>query len=164
MNTIDYIQRQFDAMRRQIINTLTGLTDEQINWAPPGKANKISAIFLHAASGEDRFVQTLAQGKPTLWESQDWAARIGVPITPSGRGGWDETSQATLQIAHLMAYQEAVALATNTYLATLGPDDLDRKVEMFNGERPLADLLVMLVSHVTGHIGEIAALKGVQGI
>lgn len=164
MNTRDYIQRQFDAMRRQITNTLTGLNNDQINWAPPGKANKISAILLHAVAGEDRFIQTLVQGKPTLWESQAWGERIGVLITPSGRGGWDETSQATLQLAPLMAYQEAVALATNTYLASMTSEDLDRKVQMMNGERPIADLLVMLVSHVTGHVGEISALKGVQGI
>ena len=54
---------------------------------------------------------------------------------------------------------------TDAYLANLCAGDLDRKVRFFDGsERPLADVLVILIVHTASHAGEIAALKGVQGV
>jgi len=45
----------------------------------------------------------------------------------------------------------------------LQPEELDRKVNLFGAPHPVADVLAVIVSHVTAHLGEIAALKGIQG-
>ena len=164
MNTIDYIQRQFDALRRQTNATLADLTDEQLNWAPPGLTNKIGVTLLHAVAGEDMMIHAWLQGKPALWETQGWGTRIGVATPPGGGGGWDEACWATLKLASLMAYQEAVCEATSAYLAALTPEELDRTVQLFGSDRPAADVLVLVENHVLGHLGEIAALKGIQGV
>jgi hypothetical protein len=164
MNAIEYIQRQLAGMRRLCDAPLQGLTDEQFNWCPPGLTNPISAILVHALTAEDRFVQQVLQGKPRIWETEGWAEKIGLPIPPGGGRGWDEVRGAALSLAPVLQYQQAVRTATDAYLATLTPADLDRSVTLFNGERPAAEVFALLVTHSTGHAGEIAALKGVQGV
>jgi uncharacterized damage-inducible protein DinB len=164
MNVVEYIQRQFDALRRQTNATVADLTDEQLNWAPPGMANKIGVTLLHAVAGEDMMVQTWLQGKLTLWELQDWGDRIGLKTPPGGPGNWDEANSVHLKLASLMAYQEAVCEKTSAYLSALTPEELDRTVKLFNGDHPAADVLVLAENHILGHLGEIAALKGVQGV
>ena len=67
-------------------------------------------------------------------------------------------------LAALQAYEQAVLATTETYLAALIPTDLDRTVAFIGGERPVADVLANLVVHSMGHAGEIAALKGMQGV
>jgi uncharacterized damage-inducible protein DinB len=163
MNAIDYIQQQFGGLRQLTNATLAGLTEEQLNWTPPGTANSIKVTLLHIVAGEDRFIQAVIQGKPLLWETQAWSTRIGVENPPGGGKGWEETRITPLKLAPIMAYQEAVCAATQPYLNSLQPEELDRKVNLFGGERPVAAVLAIIVSHATAHIGEIAALKGVQG-
>ncbi len=164
MDIMDYIQRQVAGLRRQTSMTLQDTTDEQLNWAPPGTANPIGVTLLHTTGGEDLFVQQWLQGKPRLWESGSWSQRIGVEDVPGGGRGWEECRQAQLSLAPIMAYQEAVCSATADYISSLAPEDLDRTIMLFGREQTLADVLILMVNHATGHMGEIAALKGVQGV
>ena len=164
MDAIAYIQRQVDALRRQASVTLQDTTDEQLNWTPPGTANSIGVTLLHTLGVEDLFVQQWLQGKPLLWESVNWSARICVAAAPGGVRGWEECRKARLSLAPIMEYLEAVSAATADYISSLTPEDLDRKVMLFGSERQLADVLVLLVDHATGHMGEISALKGIQGV
>jgi hypothetical protein len=63
-------------------------------------------------------------------------------------------------------YAKAVYAATDAYVASLGPADLERKVDTgFVGEQTVGYVLGNIcVGHVAEHNGEIAALKGVQGL
>ncbi len=164
MNAVEYIQRQIATSRRVYDGAMQGLTDEQFNWCPPGLTNPISAIVIHALTSEDRFIQQILQGKPRIWETEGWAEKIGLPVPPGGGRGWDEARGATLALAPVLEYQQAVRAATDAYLATQKPEDLDRMVSMFNSERPAADAFALLVTHFATHTGEIAALKGVHGV
>ena len=65
MDVKEFIRRQLGGARRQSDAAMQGTTEEQLNWVPPGAANQISATFLHIVGGEDIFVQTLLQGKPS---------------------------------------------------------------------------------------------------
>ena len=164
MDAIAYIQRQVDDLRRQINMVLQDTTDDQLNWAPPGTANPIGVTLLHTIGGEDLFVQQWLQSKPRLWESGNWSERIGVEAVPGGGRGWEECRKVHLCLAPIMEYQEIVCSATADYISRLKPEDLDRKIMLFGSESPLADVLVRLVNHAAGHMGEIAALKGIQGV
>jgi hypothetical protein len=63
-------------------------------------------------------------------------------------------------------YAKAVYAATDAYVAGLGPADLERKVDTgFVGEQTVGFVVGnILVWHVAEHNGEIAALKGAQGL
>lgn len=63
-------------------------------------------------------------------------------------------------------YAEAVYSGWAGYLSGLSDSDLDATVDLsvFDmGERILAQYLSMQVQHFSGHCGEIACLKGLQG-
>ena len=115
-------------------------------------------------SAEDLFIQMLIQGKPWVWEVEGWAEKVGVTALPGGGRGWDEVRSKHLAVAPAMAYEQALRVATDAYLATLTAEELDRPINLFGAQRPVAAALTMLSVHTLGHAGEIAALKGVQGV
>ena len=47
------------------------LTDEQLDWTPPGTANPVGATLLHAVASEDMFVHVVLQGKPRDCRSEE---------------------------------------------------------------------------------------------
>ncbi len=164
MQANEYIQRQVQSMRRLTDAALQGLTDEQLNWTPPGQANPIRAALLHLVAAEDRYFQTILQGRPMLWETGGWSERVGLPYPPAAGRGWDEVKTTPVTVDAVQAYAQAVRAATESYLAALTNEELDRTVQFFGGDRPAADVIATFVSHTVGHAGEIAALRGVQGV
>ncbi len=88
MSTSEIIRQQLDLARRCNNDAIAGVTDEHINWMPPGTISPIKAIFLHTVAAEDIFIHRLLQNCPSLWETGGWAAEIGVAQPPSPNGGW----------------------------------------------------------------------------
>jgi len=164
MEVMEYIRRQMAAARRLLDATLQDTTEEQFNWLPPGTANSIKAGLLHTLGSEDRFIQVLIQGKPRLWESEGWSQKVGLALPPGHDGGWEEIKATTVGMAPILAYMQAVRVATDAYLAGLSAGGLDREVAWLGGQRAVADMLAMLANHIAGHAGEIAAIKGIQGV
>jgi hypothetical protein len=162
MDTIEFIRQLLAAVRRQTDESMKDMTVEQFNWTPPGSANPISAIFVHFLNSEDAFVQTQMQGKPKLWDEGGWAEKTGVKVPPGYSGGWEEVKNMTLALEPILAYQQVVRAATETYLNSLTAGDLDRVVKTARGDRNLATIFTIVVNHALIHSGEIGALKGVQ--
>jgi uncharacterized damage-inducible protein DinB len=164
MEVVEYIQRQVRTMSRLSGAAIQGTTDEQFNWAPPGTANAIKTTLLHMIAAEDYHIQHVAQGKPLVWQTGNWGDRIGVS-TPPGRGqGWDEIKDRAIALAPVLEYQAAVHAATDAYLQRLTPEELDRQVRFFGRDQPVAQVIATAIAHVAGHAGEIAALRGIQGV
>ncbi len=163
MEVKEYIQKQLAQAHSLCDGVLAGLTDDQLNWVPPGTANTISATVMHIVGGEDSYIQGFIQGKPRLFDEGGWAARIGVSAPPRPGQPWDEYKTNKLSLAPILAYQQEVRAATDRYLAQLTPEQLDRKVNFAGRERTVGEVLTMLVGHIASHSGEVAALKGVQG-
>jgi hypothetical protein len=163
MNVIEYIQFEVAGTRRAIERTMKDMTPELFNWAPPGTANTISATFTHLMNVEDNFIQMNIQGKPSVWESGGWSKKTGIQKPPSIGEDWSGFKQQQITIQPLLDYKAAVWAATDTYLATLTIEELDRKVKFAGGERTVAEMLILSSSQSHGHTGEIAALKGIQG-
>ena len=162
METIEFIRQLVAAVRRQTDETMKDMTVAQFNWTPPGTANPISAIFVHFLNSEDTFVQTLMQGKPKLWDEGGWAEKTGVKVPPGYSGGWEEVKNMTLALEPMLAYQQAVRAATDSYLDKLTPNELERVVKSARGERNVATMFIHVVNHALIHTGEIGALKGIQ--
>ena len=164
MNALEYVRRQLAAMRRQVDSAVQGTTDEQFNWLPPGATNSIAATFSHLLATEDFYIQTVLQGRPRLWDEADWTARTGVNAPPGRGQGWQEAREHVYELEPWLVYQTAVREATDRYLAGLSEEDLDREVNFIGGKRTVADVLCTLVVHSAAHAGDIATLKGVQGV
>jgi hypothetical protein len=162
MEIKEYIQHQIASARRLSDAVVQGLTDEQFNWTPPGTANPIRALLVHLLAAEDLCIHSVFQGKPTLWQSDSWGAKIGLSSVP-GVDDWQEAKSSTLTLQPVLAYQAAVRAAADDYFAKVTPSELERQVKFFGNDRPVADVLCITLGHSLCHAGEMAAIKGVRG-
>jgi len=144
-----------------------GLTQEQLHWTPPGTANTIAATYAHVVASEDLFVQeTLRGGRPMA--EGEWSGRHGISLPVPRRGAdwllWSRRVRVDLAAAR--AFAAAVYAASDDYLAGLDPDALARPpAAAVPGGQTLAWLLNnLLVQHAALHSGEVAVLRGLQGL
>ena len=163
MDATELLREQFASVRRFVDGILDGLTDDQLNWIPPGTANPIGVSWLHLLTVEDGFIQGTIQGQPRLWESQEWTAKTGIHPR-AGDETWDRIKQTQLTVAPLQAYGDVVRGATEAYLSMATADQLARTVTVNNMEMSVSRLFTMMVCHAAGHAGDIAAIKGIQGL
>lgn len=161
MDALSLLRFQVAGARRDFNGVLSDVTQEMLDWTPPGTANSIAGLVLHTVVGQDRVVMARIQARPILLET--WAPRLNV--APDFRLTPENAKLLRVDLGALREYVAAVEAAVDAYLATLHSDaDLDRIVEGFRGPVPQGQTLsVMLVTHVFEHTGEISALKGVQG-
>lgn len=164
MEVIDYIKGEMASVRRSIERVMKDMPQEIFNWPSPGTANTISATFIHLMNSEDHFIQEVLQGKPTVWANHGWSERTGIQKPPSIGEDWSEYKRRQIQIQPLLEYMADVWSATDAYLAELTADDLDRRLEFAGRERSVGDMLHLSIAQSYSHAGEIAALKGIQGI
>jgi hypothetical protein len=164
MDAKTYIQQQIANAHHQIDAVMQGMTEEQLNWLPPGTINPISAILVHVLGGEDFFVQSIMQCKSQCWETQKWSEKVGIQTPPGPGHGWEDCKNTRLSVAPIMEYGQCLREATDTYLANLTEAELDRQVNFAGRMMPVAEVLMILVTHIACHAGEIAAIKGMQGI
>ena len=140
------------------------LTQEVAHVQPPGNVAPIAPIMAHMLGAEDFFVNVLVAGKPTILETGGWTAKAEMPagrpmMTP-------EFATATFKIEGLKGYAQALFAEVEAYLGSASEADLEKLIDTPLGtKQPAAEFLSGLaISHVTAHAGEIAALKGVQGL
>lgn len=150
--------RDSHSMLQTVIN---GLTAEDLWRDPPGNSNRIGAIYAHAVGVEDLYIQQILQDKPLVWESGGWGEKLGRPTAPNL---WESEATPT-NLDAFLPYRRTVYSASEIYIAGLSGADLDA-MRPFPGRdwsMSFAQLLTVVVSHGTGHAGEIAALRGVFG-
>ena len=131
---------------------------------PGACISRISPIMAHAAFGEDLTVNRTLRAAATVFERDGWAARTGIPgpipaMTP-------EWLAAAFDIGGLKAYAAAVFESTDRFLASAQESELKRMASSPLGtEVTGAELLSSFnLLHLMLHTGEIAALKGAQGV
>lgn len=164
MTIIDLLRHEFALMRHHVTGIIQGLTKDEPLWVPPGVTNPIGTTLLHVLTDEDRLIQSVLQGKPSLWETGRWYEQIGVISLPVRGHDWTGVDLTSLQAPALFAYVQVIELATATYLHLLHDTDLEEQVEVYGQERARAEALFSIIIHNTSHAGEIAALKGLQGM
>ncbi len=159
MDALTLLRDQATNADSLFLQTFATVTPEQAVWRLPGSAtNTTGATFLHAYASEDEIVHQLLN-RATIFVTGGWRDRLG--YDPETVWSFDGRQDPGL----LLAYAREVSAATTEYLASLGPEALDRAIETRRGPRPLAARIsVYLVVHKFQHLGEIAALLGCQGI
>jgi hypothetical protein len=167
MEGIDVLRANLADAHWFLEGTIEGLGAEQVHWAPPGTANTIGATYAHVIGSEDAIVQSTLQGRPLLADSE-WARRNGIslPIPQRGSDWFSWSRRVQVDLSATRRYAEAVYTATDAYLATVTSDQLDRAPEVaVPGNQSLRWLLHnLIILHAGLHTGEIAVLKGLQGL
>jgi hypothetical protein len=165
LDTITAFRGQLKNIHDQTEQVLTDLAPEALNMVQPGATiGAISGIYAHMVFAEDRQINMLIQGKPTILESQGWGQKLGVEL-PQGRMDLEWRSNFRADLGGFMDYARAVYATTDSYLAGLSESDLEREFEAFGRQQKVGPFLAnVLITHLPIHLGEIAALKGVQGL
>ena len=159
MEIKEYLQKQVADAHGLLDAAITDTSNAMANTKTGGEhTNIIATVYAHVIGREDYFVQTTIQDKPSLWES-GWAERLS--INAQLARNW---TFAIPDLSAFRAYAQAVHAATDAYLKSATPEELDLIVQVFGSERPVANVLMTIVTHASGHAGEIATLKGMQGV
>ena len=163
MDTVELIKENINEARFELSGTMADVTPTMCNWAPPGKAHSIGALYAHIIQGEDMIISGMLQGKAPLWQRDGWDKKLNIPNNSHQQEQWRTMK---IDLATIKPYAEAVTKATEAYLASLKPADLERKIPVGPpmGDQTVAAILqVFFAGNVRAHTGEISALKGVQG-
>ena len=166
MKAIEFVQTTITEMHAAMIEDVKVLTPEHLAWKPAPKANPIGFLFWHYMRTEDNILSGI-QGKPSIWESENWHEKLGLDAKAQGTGFQEPEVDkiAVLPLAEVMAYVERVAQSTADYLNSLDDAGLDYAPDP---ERPKRTVGMMLrnfvIAHGWWHLGEIKYVKGMQGM
>ena len=166
MKAIEFVQGSISGLHSEMINDVKGLTQQHLAWKPAPKANPIGFLFWHYMRTEDSLLHDL-QGKPSIWESEDWCGRLGIDIKEQGTGFQEAEVEAVaaLPLSQVMGYAQRVTQSTEEYLKSLGDADLDHVPDPNRPKRTIGMILRnFILAHGWWHLGEIKYLKGMQGM
>jgi hypothetical protein len=146
---------------------LDGLTVEEVNWRPGGKALSIGFHAWHITRTADNITNFLFLRKPTRWLEQGYMERFALPKADQGTGMELETAQA-IQIsdpALLREYAAGVYQDVVAFIRTVTDEFLAETQTL----RPLGELTKwricrqVLMTHGFMHLGEINMARGMLG-
>jgi hypothetical protein len=153
-------------LQENLMRTLEGLSQEEIEYQPDKESNSIGFILWHQTRAEDMMVNNILQGKPEIWETGGWAKKLGYP-EDFNDSGWGYTAEQlaefkTPPLQSLKSYAETVRAATEAYLSDLKPESLDEVKTAPFGEMPASAVLTMLLNELGLHIGQITYIRGLK--
>jgi hypothetical protein len=165
MDAIAYLRMDLKWGHELMELVMGDATQAHADAAPPGTANPLGATYAHALTSEDVIVQGWLQGQQPLFESS-WSGRTGIS-EPQFGSDFEWARRVRVDLPAARQYAQAVYAATDRYLGSLRPDDLDATLDLSArgfGQRTAGWALSALVaSHLHNMVGEAAVLKGVQG-
>ena len=130
---------------------------------PEGNIAPIAPIIAHFLGAEDVFVNMMFAGKATVLESGGWNAKTG--IAPGRPSLTDEFKAAKYSIDGLRGYATALFAEVESVLGSATEEQFGREIESPLGKSPAGEFLGGLaLSHLVSHVGEVSALKGMQGL
>ena len=165
MDTISYLREDMRLTHEWQEQTMQDVTQEQLDWRPPGKANPLGATYAHSLCSEDAIVHQVLVGDLPLFEGE-WKGKTGIS-DPRWGSEFEWAREVKVDLKTAQEYADAVYSFTDEYLASLEPADLDRTLDLSEegfGEKKVAWVFsAFLSAHASNMTGEISTLKGVQG-
>ena len=166
MDAISLLKQQIDMSHDVVTGTIADLTPEQSQNLPGGKAHPIGATYAHLTMSEDFIINMIIRGQAPLLMGE-WAGKTGVNEPPPPPGGpvFEWANRVQVDVPRTREYAQAVYKNTQDYVASLSVDDLDREVDVPGFGKNSVGFWISLaaVVHPANHIGEISAMKGIQG-
>ncbi|MCE7987843.1 MAG: DinB family protein [Caldilinea sp. CFX5] len=162
-SAINLLREQYKQSHQWLQGTLQGVDAQVAHFQPGGVVSPIAGHAAHAVTGLDFLLLSTIAGKQPLLVSS-FAGKAGVS-KPSQDGDWLGTERGVvMNVAEFAAYQDAVFAALDDWLAGLQDTELAREVEMPFGTFTVVWWLNTMLLNTFSHTGEIAAIKGLQGL
>ena len=164
MQATTVIADGIERIRELVESTASGLDDEALSRRPTPASNSIGWLLWHLTRIEDSHVAELA-GQKQLYVADGYAARLGLRPDDADTGyGHTPADVGAVRISEsdeIVAYHDAVASRSLSFLATVRDDELDEIVD--EGWDPPVTAGVRWVSILGDcyqHAGQAAYLKG----
>ena len=154
----------YDRVRQEVQDTLTGLSPQQLAYAPAPGANSIGWLIWHLTRIQDDHVADVA-GLEQVWTAGGWHERFDLPFDSSDTGYRHQPEQvAAVRVRSaqlLLDYHQAVFSQSRHYLAGLSERDLARIVDdSWDPPVTLGVRLVSVLSDDLQHAGQAGYLVG----
>jgi uncharacterized damage-inducible protein DinB len=166
MTPAELLSDAFDRIQQTASAAVDGLSDDQLAERPGPGANTIAWLVWHLARVQDDHVADVA-GTDQVWTSGGHAERFGLPFDDTETGfdmDADDVARVRASASLLTDYLTAVTEATQRYVSTLEPDDLDRVVdEGWDPPVTLGARLVSVIGDDLQHAGQAAYVRGLLG-
>jgi uncharacterized damage-inducible protein DinB len=164
MHATDILVEAYGRIKDEVHAAVTGLSPDELNARPAGRANSISWLIWHLTRVQDDHVAD-AFGLEQVWLSQGWADRFALPLDKDDTGyghGPQQVAEVRVDSDDLLTgYYDAVHEQTLRALRDLGADDLDRIVdENWTPAVTLGARLVSVLSDDLQHVGQAAYARG----
>ncbi|HEX5416365.1 MAG TPA: DinB family protein [Chloroflexota bacterium] len=163
----EFLRGQYQQAHGWLEGTMERVTDEVAQKQPGGVATAIGAQYGHIAVSEDYMINGLLRGEAPVMATTR-AGQTGLSALPPGGENWgDWAREVQAEVTTLRSYAQDVYAATDSYLASLADSELARPIDLSFiglGMQNVGFVLTMMLANVNNHCGEIACLKGLQGL
>jgi hypothetical protein len=170
---IKYIRAGVKAAHGVLEGTMADVNETHAHVQPEGTAHSIAAVYAHVIISEDMIVAgMLKHTKPLM--ATTFAGKIGTSLPhPDMNADWEKNfkiwaKDVKVTLADLRKFAQAVYAATDEYLATLTDEDLEKPLDLSAlGMGQVTTGYIwdrFIVGHTDNITGEIAVLKGLQGL
>jgi hypothetical protein len=161
MDSRELLRSQFRFAHQFLEMALDDVTPETAATKVGGSTiNTIAHIYGHAVVSEDAFVSGAMGTETSVLEAGGWAGKTGIPVAKPRQD--EEWGKLEINFAATREYAKAVYEATDSFIATAPEDIIFREVD--GPGRKVRLFPEIMLTHTAQHWGEIAALKGVQGM
>jgi len=159
MNAVSYAKSNLEQNFNLLGMTMQGIDESQYNWSPEGTCNPAAKSHVHVLTTVDLLINRICKGGEMKWP--DFAAKNGLPAQAMEM--WKH--EGSVPLAPVQEYGKEVQKDALDYVGSLSEGDLDREVDTnFFGKQSVAWVLQLAGMHTSGHSGDIAAVKGMQGL
>ena len=164
MNAVDVIRSEAKDSYEWLERIVSDVSPEQAAWRPPGKANSIAATYAHTIISADVDLTRHFHGRVPLVTTEGWVARLGLnELFPDE---WPADAEIDWELLH--QYGHEVQRHVLQLVNSLTQADLDRRFQMVPTSLGMwsgMDVYSLRAGrHIWMHGGEIACLKGIQGM
>ena len=164
-----FVQGCLEQHYNSMLRAVDGLSPAEMAWTPNNQCSSIAFLVWHYGRTLDRWVHTRVKGDAQLWESGDWAERLGrAPAVPADTGyGFtlkDLKAYEAPNTAALLEYVAAVRQTGIAFFDSLSEEDFDNMsvTNPRGGTMALAVMCQQLVWEFNQHGGQIGYMRGEQ--
>lgn len=159
-SAVNLLRQQYKQSFEWLEGTMEGVTDEIAHQTPGGNVPSIAGQVAHTVMTVDGFILATVSGKPPVMA----AGNSGISETPP-QGDWLAWgNRVKVEMPAFHEYAKAVFAATDAYLATIDDSVLAQELDLPFGKYSVGWLFNVGLLNTYSHTGEIAALKGLQGL
>lgn len=164
MEAKELLRDQFKTMHQFMDMTIADCSQEAADKHEDGwTINKIGSLFAHVYLAEDMFINGMGRGGTPILQTDGWAEKLGISDVSPRQD--EHLADMPVDIEKFREYAKVVAAATDDFFVSATDEDLNKEIEGPVGKQQFIVFLSNIgLTHIAGHWGEIAALKGVQGL